>query len=95
MKKKSYFRSSLVVIQFSLALGMIVCTLVVLQQLMFMKDKDIGFGKEHILLVSMRGESSEKYDQIKQSLLNESNILGVTASGQRLGSNFHQWGSKV
>lgn len=94
-EKKSYFRSSLIVIQFSLALGMIVCTLVVLQQLVFMKNKDIGYGKEHILLVAMRGESSEKYDQIKQSLLNESNILGVTASGQRLGSNFHQWGFKV
>jgi putative ABC transport system permease protein len=94
-EKKSYFQSSLIVIQFSLALGMIVCTLVVLQQLMFIKNKDIGFGKEHILLVQMRGDSSDKYDQIKKELLNESNILGVTASGQRLGSNFHQWGFKI
>ncbi|MEO9869897.1 ABC transporter permease [Ekhidna sp.] len=94
-EKKSYFRSSLIVIQFSLALGMIVSTLVVLQQLNFMKNKDIGFGKDHILLVQMRGEAGEKYEQMKQALLGESNILGVTASGQRLGSNFHQWGFKV
>lgn len=94
-EKKSYLRSSLIVIQFSLALGMIVCTLVVLQQLMFMKNKDIGYATDHILLVDMNDEASEKYEEIKQALLKESNVLGVTASGQRLGNNFHQWGFKV
>lgn len=94
-EKKSYFRSSLIVVQFSLALGMIVCTLVVLQQLMFMKNKDVGYATDHILLVDMNEEASEKYDEIKQALLKESNVLGVTASGQRLGNNFHQWGFKV
>ncbi|MFK7952404.1 MAG: FtsX-like permease family protein [Ekhidna sp.] len=94
-EKKSYFRSSLIVIQFSLALGMIVCTLVVLQQLMFMKDTDIGFSKDHIVLVELNSEASGQYEQMKKRLQEESNILGVTASGQRLGNNFHQWGFKV
>lgn len=94
-EKKSYFQSSLIIVQFSLALGMIVSTLVVLQQLTFIKDKDIGFSKDHILLVQLNSEASEKYEQIKKELLEESNILGVTASGQRLGNNFHQWGFKV
>ncbi len=39
---KSIFRSSLVVLQFGLAVAMIVSTLVVLQQLYFMKNTDIG-----------------------------------------------------
>jgi len=41
---KSIFRSSLVVVQFGLALAMIVSTLIVVQQLDFMKNKDIGFN---------------------------------------------------
>lgn len=94
-EKKSLFRSSLVIIQFSLALGMIICTLVVIQQLSFMKDKDIGFKKDHILLVDMNEQSNDNYDAMKLALLKESNILGVTASGQRLGNNFHQWGFKA
>ncbi|MEP5613077.1 MAG: ABC transporter permease [Cyclobacteriaceae bacterium] len=94
-EKKSLFRSSLVIVQFSLALGMIICTLVVIQQLSFMKNKDIGFKKDHILLVDMNQQSNEKYDELKQALLRESNVLGVTASGQRLGNNFHQWGFKA
>lgn len=94
-EKKSVFRSSLIVLQFSLALGMIVCTLIVVEQLMYIKNKDIGFAKEHIVLIDMNREMQENFVQMKEEMLNQSNILGVTASGQRLGNNFHQWGFKV
>lgn len=93
--KKSFFRSSLIVTQFSLALAMIVATLVVLDQLNYMRNKDIGFNKDHILLVDMDRVANEKFDVLKQQLLNSSHITGVTASGQRLGNNFHQWGFKA
>ncbi|MEP1035138.1 ABC transporter permease [Ekhidna sp.] len=94
-EKKSIFRSSLIVLQFSLALGMIVCTLIVVEQLFYIKNKDIGFSKDHIVLIEMNGEMQESFNEMKEELLNQSNILGVTASGQRLGNNFHQWGFKV
>lgn len=94
-EKKSIFRSSLIVLQFSLALGMIVCTLIVVEQLLFIKNKDVGFTTDHIVLIEMNGEMQEKYDEMKEELLKKANILGVTASGQRLGNNFHQWGFKA
>ncbi|MFY0598832.1 MAG: ABC transporter permease [Cyclobacteriaceae bacterium] len=90
--KKSVFRSSLVVVQFSLALAMIVCTLIVTQQLMYMSDKDIGFDKDHILLVKLNKKANDNYKAMKETLQAESVIIGVTGSGQRLGNNFHQWG---
>ncbi|WP_422360029.1 ABC transporter permease [Reichenbachiella sp.] len=92
---KSVFRSTLIITQFSLAIAMIVATLAVLNQLNYMRDKDKGFNTDHVLLVDMDRTANEKYDLLKQRLLENSNILGVTASGQRLGSNFHQWGAKV
>ena len=94
-EKRSFLRSSLVVLQFSLALGMIVSTLVVVQQLFYIKNKDIGFNKDHIMLVDMNGELREHYQEVKQELLKRSSVRGVTASGQRIGNNFHQWGFKV
>ena len=94
-EKKSFFQSALVVVQFSLALGMIVSTLIVLQQLTFISKKDVGFDKDHLMLVKMNRESQEHYKEMKTELLKKANILGVTASGQRLGNNFHQWGAKV
>jgi len=92
---KSLFRSSLVVVQFGLALAMIVSTLVVLQQLSFMRNKDLGFTKDQIMLIPLNQDANKKFETLKNELLSNAHILGVTASGQRLGNNFHQWGFKV
>lgn len=94
-EKRSVFRSALMVVQFSLALAMIVCTLVVRQQLYFMRNADIGYQKEHMLIVPLHAEAQKNYKQMKAALQTRSHILGVTASGQRLGNNLHQWDFKV
>lgn len=92
---KSVFRSGLVVIQFGLALAMIVSTLVVVQQLAFIRNKDIGFDKDQMMLIGMNREANQKFELLRTELKRSPLILGVTASGQRIGNNFHQWGFKV
>ena len=92
---RSIFRSGMVVVQFGLALAMIVSTLIVIQQLSFMQKKDLGFNKEQMMLVDMNGEANEKFETLRTELKRSPLILGVTASGQRLGENFHQSGFKV
>jgi len=93
--QRSVFRSSLVVLQFGLAIAMIVSTFLVVQQLLYMKNKDIGLDKDHIVLVDANQEVNRSLEAMKTELLKSNNILGVTASGQRLGNNFHQWGFKI
>ncbi len=93
--QRSIFRSSLVVLQFGLAIALIVASLIVLNQLSYMQNKDIGFNKDHILLVNMNRTANRVFPQLKEELNREANVLGVTAAGQRLGNNFHQWGFKV
>ena len=92
---KSLFRSGLVVVQFGLALAMIVSTLIVVQQLSFMKNKDLGFDKDQMMLIDMNQEANEKFEMLRTELKRSPYILGVTASGQRLGENFHQTTFKV
>ncbi len=92
---RSLFRSGLVVVQFGLALAMIVSTLIVVQQVSFMQNTDIGFNKEQMLLVQMNRDANTQFETMKQELLGNSMIKGVTASGQRMGNNFHQWGFKI
>jgi putative ABC transport system permease protein len=92
---RSVFRSSLVIVQFGLALAMIVSTLIVVQQLSFMKNKDLGFNKEQMMLIDMNQEANQKFEMLRTELKRSPLILGVTASGQRLGENFHQSGFKV
>ncbi|MEL7002310.1 MAG: FtsX-like permease family protein, partial [Bacteroidota bacterium] len=92
---KSIFRSALVILQFGLALAMIVSTLIVLQQLNFMKNKDIGFVTDQMMLIDMSRESNDKFETLKTELKRSQYVTGVTASGQRIGNNFHQWGFKI
>ena len=94
-ERKSIFRSSLVVVQFGLALAMIVSTLIVVQQLSFMQHTDMGFNKDQIMLIDMNKEVNDKFVTFKDELAKSRFVQGVTASGQRLGNNFHQWGFKV
>jgi putative ABC transport system permease protein len=92
---RSLFRSGLVVLQFGLALAMIVSTFIVVQQLSYMKNTDIGFEKDQMMLIEMNQEANNKFETLKTELQNSTLVQGVTASGQRLGNNFHQWGLKV
>lgn len=93
--RNSVFTSGLVVLQFGLAIGMIISTMIVVQQLWYMKNKDIGFNKDHIMLVDMNDEANQIFTTLKDELKKTSHVRGVTASGQRIGNNFHQWGFKL
>ena len=50
---KSYFRNGLVVLQFTIAIALMVGTLVVYRQLEFIRNRDMGFDKSNLLYVSM------------------------------------------
>lgn len=93
--RKSAFQSSLVVLQFGLAVGMMVGTAVVVQQLWYIKNKDIGFVTNQMVLIELDREANKKYATLKTEMLRNPHVVGVTASGQRLGNNLHQWGWKV
>lgn len=93
--RKSVFQNSLVVLQFGLAVGMMVSTAVVVQQLWFIRSKDIGFVTDKMVLIGLDREANKKYTTLKTEILRNPHVMGVTASGQRLGNNLHQWGWKV
>jgi ABC-type antimicrobial peptide transport system permease subunit len=76
----SAFRKVLVVIQFALSIILIAGTVVIYNQLDFMRNKKLGFNKEHLLLIRMRGDLREKFESLKDELLQDPNILNVTAT---------------
>ncbi len=78
--KGSAFRKILVVIQFSLTILLIICTTFVYSQLNYMKNRKLGYEKENMIYFGMRREIKEKYESVKNELLQDPNILGVTAS---------------
>lgn len=82
----SLFRKILVVIQFSISVVMIVCTLVVFRQLNYLKNKDQGFDQKNVLSLQLNNRQMiRKYPLLKQMLLENEDIRYVTSTNTPMG----------
>jgi len=70
-------RKLLIVLQFTVTIIILVCTVVVYRQLHFMQDKETGFVKENILLVHRSDVLRENIDAFKQEVTRHSNVLAT------------------
>jgi len=91
-KNKGMLRNILVVGQFTSAIFLMIATVLVVKQLNFMQTKDPGFNRDQVVTVNLNMVSPQKYDLLKQQLLNSSLISGVTAAQDNLGSHLDQSG---
>jgi putative ABC transport system permease protein len=91
---KGKFRNILVVGQFTSAVFLMIATFFVVKQLRYMQKQDPGFTRDQIVTVPLDGNTDEKYDLIKEQLLSNSLITGVTAAQDVLGSHLDQTGVK-
>jgi len=81
----SLFRKILVVIQFTVSVVMIICTLVVFRQLNYLKSMDQGFDQENVLTLQLNQNMVRKYPVLKQTLLDNNDIKYVTSTNTPLG----------
>jgi len=72
------FRRILVVTQFSLSIFLIIGTLFVFRQIDFMMNRELGYKKENIVCVPMRGQLSRNYQVFKTKLLENPSIISMT-----------------
>jgi len=79
------FRKILVVIQFTVSVIMIVCTLVVFRQLNYLKTMDQGFDQKNVISLDLNGPMARKYPVLKQALLENPNVLYVSSTSSRVG----------
>jgi putative ABC transport system permease protein len=78
--KKVLYRKILVIIQFSISILLIVCTLIVSDQMRFIREKKLGFEKDHVAHVRLRGDLTEKYEVIRNELLGDPGIVSIGAA---------------
>src|SRR6185503_15390673 len=80
------FTKSLVTIQFALSIGLIICTMIILQQTKYMAGKYPGFNKENIVVVDASDtKTKEIYPLFKQALTNRTDIAGIASAELSLG----------
>lgn len=79
-------RELLVLIQFTVSVIVIACTLAMAMQMRYVANKPLGFEKHNRVIINLRGlDLIEKYPVIKNELLQDSRILGVSVSDAPLG----------
>jgi len=80
-KGSSAFRNFLVVFQFSISIVLIIGTLVIYQQLHYIKTRDLGFHKEQIVIVDIKDENLKNvYQTMRNDLKQNPRILGASFS---------------
>lgn len=81
-------RKVLVVLQFGIAIALIVNTGVILDQMKYVRTKELGYNKEHVVYLPLRGNDTlEKVELLKTELLKNANIMkAAAASGLSGGS---------
>jgi ABC-type antimicrobial peptide transport system permease subunit len=89
-KGGAVLRKILVIVQFTLSILIAVVTIFMFLQLKHLQNKDLGFNKEDLLCIQMPIGMKEKYYTLKNELVKEPLIKGVTAARSnpvRIGSN--------
>ncbi|NIM12552.1 MAG: FtsX-like permease family protein [Candidatus Aminicenantes bacterium] len=74
-------RNILVVTQFTISIVLIICTVVIKNQLGFIKNRDLGYDRDQIVVIPMKdSEARKKAGTIKTELLRNPDILYVSTS---------------
>ena len=80
--RSGILREGLIVVQFSIAIALVVATITVFTQLRYMQTKDLGYDKEGILVLYFGDDEDiqQRTETLKQELLRTPNLLGASAS---------------
>jgi putative ABC transport system permease protein len=70
-------RKGLIVFQFVISIFLIIATIVILQQLSFIRNTDIGFNKEQVIMLPLDGKITEHYDDFKAAMRQQPGVISV------------------
>ena len=91
----AWLKKGLVVFQFGTSILLVICTLVVYQQLRYIDTKDLGFARDHIVSLPIFGHDvfaepnpkkrlSARHEMVKLGFLEHPNVLSASAVRYRI-----------
>ncbi|MFT3826035.1 MAG: ABC transporter permease [Chitinophagaceae bacterium] len=79
-KSGSFFRQALVVVQFSISVFLIIGTIIIMNQMSYVKNKELGYSKEQSILVPIyNSDLYEHHEAFKSELLTSNNVASVSS----------------
>ena len=91
-------RKLLVSLQFVLSIALIIGTVVIGRQLHFIQNQKLGFDKEQVLCIGLKGDSSQKSELLKSELSKTEGVASISAvsgppAGLHMSTLIHEWGN--
>jgi putative ABC transport system permease protein len=86
--KSSGLRSSLVVFQFTISIILIICTILVYNQLSYIKGKNLGYEKENTIVISNAGRLEGNFEAFKNSLSALPEVISYTSASHMPSSEY-------
>ncbi|MGH7452479.1 MAG: ABC transporter permease, partial [bacterium] len=80
MGKKSFSRQALVVLQFAMSVILIIATLVIFEQMDYVKNKRLGFDREQVLVIPHARKIRYNPEPLKNEFLKNPQVLEVAVS---------------
>lgn len=89
-----WLRKGLIVAQFAISVFLIIYAVIILQQMNFLQKKDLGYEKEHLVVLPIKGEEMKSnFDNLKSAFLNVSGVKAVSAAYET--PENIQWGDGI
>ncbi|SKB96266.1 duplicated orphan permease [Parapedobacter luteus] len=85
-----FIRRGLVVLQYAASITLIICTVVIFQQVQYTKGRELGYERSHVLLTPLQGALVNHIEAIKEQLVATGVVENAGISESRLlniGSN--------
>jgi putative ABC transport system permease protein len=75
-------RKTLIVAQFGISIFLIIYTVIILQQMHFMQTKDLGYDKDHVVVLPIGGDMMKNFESLKTAFSQVPGVEAITASYQ-------------
>ncbi len=73
-------RKSLIVAQFGISVFLIIYTVIIFQQMHFMQTKDLGYDKDHVVVLPIGGDMMKNFENLKGAFSQVPGVEAITAS---------------
>ncbi|MBS1504435.1 MAG: ABC transporter permease, partial [Bacteroidetes bacterium] len=78
--KSSFLRSSLVVFQFGISIMLIICTVVIYNQLNYIHNKNLGFNRDQVLVIKNTAILGKQAESLKKEIKQMPGVVNATMS---------------
>ncbi len=92
-KSRFGFRQTVTGLQFIITIGLLICTLVIYEQLEFANNARLGFNKEHLLTIENPWDEKmyDRFESFRNRIIQYPQIISVSASGNNPSENINNY----